>query len=934
MKNQLWAPVAALYFFSGLLVAQNYTVTQNINSVPAILGGWAVGSNVTITANSTVTLAPSGGGTVIHPSEGLPVYFSVQSGNATVSGNNTIQLGNEIGVVTLIAYQPGGNITVTGEGAGTYTVPASSNNSTALIYVGPAEGTNTNTIFKITNNSTVDPSQVYISFMGEIPATTPAQTYGNGTAFASNNSTSSITSYSLSDLTGNITINGNATSAYTFSMNSYSGGRIFISYGQPITAAPEASFNTPYGVWEMTIQGQTSNSTALPPPTISYSQNPLNYSPASNFDVSYVDGVSIPMRTIVRNADGSVQQTSTTNPVWTNNSILEAIKAVVPQDALVMGQGNLTINGTSVDMSTRVVRVISPSFPVSSGGNFTALYHTWSTLLGNLTTSNATLNVASYTSNATNETLASYKLSNVLFGYAGGGSGNYTYQAQNMLNEQGYTYTANFTTNLNPSGANPNLASVGIGNGTAGVHLSGNLTSVGPPTCAAFDIYITSDQMSQPQGIYGSNPKYVVYLTATSTNSTVSQGNSTWYETGGIQNDLSGRIVGDLMAGIVFGWAGSTQSIANHASATGLNTANVTLSSDTVGQIQTGELFYLLSLAAAQTSSGNNTMLQQWVGAGLQPGNPDYYDIFSYNVFGQSVAYGTAFGDRFQGMYSPDTTWYTSFPPPNGGAFWPTVGYAEIELLPVSFPAASPSATITASGNFTAFSTTQGTASAAQAFTAGGSSLTGNITVGAPTSFEVSSDGSTFASSLNIPFGNGTVSPTSLSVRLAASAAAGSPSEPISLTSPGATPVYLSVNGTVTPTSTPYTTWLTNYPGLTGNSTAGSADPDGDGFTNDAEFAFDGNPSVPTDALSQIVASGGNMTISFVARNTSPAGASYQVQSTTDLVAGFTDDSSVDVTRSTDQSGILIPPDYERREFTVQLPAEKKFYRIRATLVP
>lgn len=297
-----------------------------------------------------------------------------------------------------------------------------------------------------------------------------------------------------------------------------------------------------------------------------------------------------------------------------------------------------------------------------------------------------------------------------------------------------------------------------------------------------------------------------------------------------------------------------------------------------------------------------------------------YLAYFSqYDVSINGLSYGFAYADK--GGLS--TNVQMPYPGPTG---------LVVTLNNWSEPASS--ATITASGNFTAFSTTQGTASAAQAFTAGGSSLTGNITVGAPTSFEVSSDGLTFASSLNIPFGNGTVSPTSLSVRLAASAAAGSPSGPISLTSPGATPVYLSVNGTVTPTSTPYTTWLTNYPSLTGNSTAGSADPDGDGFTNDAEFAFDGNPSVPTDALSQVVASGGNMTISFVARNTSPAGATYQVQSTTDLVAGFTDDGSVVVTPSAYQSGILIPADYERREFTVQLPAEKKFYRIRATLVP
>jgi hypothetical protein len=200
------------------------------------------------------------------------------------------------------------------------------------------------------------------------------------------------------------------------------------------------------------------------------------------------------MRTTVRNADWSVQTTSTTNPVWTHPAILSEISALVPSDAGLSGSGNLTINGTQIDLSRKIVRVISPSFPYGSSGD-QALYHGWDSLLNSLISTNGSVRVASYKTDPANQNLQPYNLAGVLFGYAGGGCSTYTNQAPNMLNEQDYDYQANFTSNLNPGG-NTTLTALGIGNGTAGVHLTGNLTSVGPPTCSPFDIYITKNQMN------------------------------------------------------------------------------------------------------------------------------------------------------------------------------------------------------------------------------------------------------------------------------------------------------------------------------------------------------------------------------------------------------------------------------------------------------
>ena len=73
------------------------------------------------------------------------------------------------------------------------------------------------------------------------------------------------------------------------------------------------------------------------------------------------------------------------------------------------------------------------------------------------------------------------------------------------------------------------------------------------------------------------------------------------------------------------------------------------------------------------------------------------------------------------------------------------------------------------------------------------------------------------------------------------------------------------------------------------------------------------------------------MTVSFIARNSTPPGATYQVQESTNLTLGFIS-SNVTASRSTDQNGILVPAQYERREFTVPTTESKKFYRIQATL--
>ena len=102
-------------------------------------------------------------------------------------------------------------------------------------------------------------------------------------------------------------------------------------------------------------------------------------------------------------------------------------------------------------------------------------------------------------------------------------------------------------------------------------------------------------------------------------------------------------------------------------------------------------------------------------------------------------------------------------------------------------------------GTLTAFSTVLGTASAAQSFTVAGSNLTSAITVTAPAGFEVSTDAASYASSKTLTQVSGTVAATTISVRIAASTAAGAlASANVTVEATDVTTANVAVSGTVT----------------------------------------------------------------------------------------------------------------------------------------
>lgn len=224
------------------------------------------------------------------------------------------------------------------------------------------------------------------------------------------------------------------------------------------------------------------------------------------------------------------------------------------------------------------------------------------------------------------------------------------------------------------------------------------------------------------------------------------------------------------------------------------------------------------------------------------------------------------------------------------------------------------------------FATTQGVASTNQTLTVNGEGLTGNIVATAPTGYEVSAGGTTYGPTANIVPASGSVSAASLSVRIAASAAAGTPSGNVQLASTGSQQVNIAVSGSVT---NPYNAWAGGYsldPAVTSGPTAGAptADPDNDGFNNQSEYAFGTDPTQGNAALLSTSVSGGNMIVTWLQRTDAAPGA-YKVKTTPSLDTPFTVDATL-TAAITDGAATPTPPaGYVRKQVSVATSSGRNF---------
>jgi hypothetical protein len=175
-----------------------------------------------------------------------------------------------------------------------------------------------------------------------------------------------------------------------------------------------------------------------------------------------------------------------------------------------------------------------------------------------------------------------------------------------------------------------------------------------------------------------------------------------------------------------------------------------------------------------------------------------------------------------------------------------TNGIASTEFDQIYFTPPASTPTITGAATATAFTTTYGTTSAVQTFAISGSSLTADLVATAPTGFEVSPDGTTYASTATFPQTSGSAS-GSLRIRLAATAPVTGTynSQNIVLSSTGATSVNIATaaSGNAVTAKTLTITGLTpqnkDWDGTTTASVTGT--PAYDGLVNSETFSVTGS---------------------------------------------------------------------------------------------
>jgi PKD repeat protein len=135
-------------------------------------------------------------------------------------------------------------------------------------------------------------------------------------------------------------------------------------------------------------------------------------------------------------------------------------------------------------------------------------------------------------------------------------------------------------------------------------------------------------------------------------------------------------------------------------------------------------------------------------------------------------------------------------------------------VLPFALTVGNPQPTISVTGAPSAFASCSGSPSAVDSISVSGSFLTANLTITAPTDFEVSTTlGSGYGSSVSLAPLSGTVAYTAIYVRLTSSAS-GTPTGNIICASTGATTINVAASGTVNANPAPIAPTLgSNYSG-------------------------------------------------------------------------------------------------------------------------
>lgn len=192
-----------------------------------------------------------------------------------------------------------------------------------------------------------------------------------------------------------------------------------------------------------------------------------------------------------------------------------------------------------------------------------------------------------------------------------------------------------------PNGVGPTAAhhyTLTASFGSSQVTMTGSITKAGSRTPESTTIVITYASLNQPTGVYGCNPSYQVNGAA---------------PTPGIINDVYGWIVGDLVAGLSYGFPGSATQVTVDGKTTAL------------GDVTSTTWFELAKSKPSLMFGGAQS-------------NSAYYNQYAAQIATMSSDfYGFPFSDRVQQplLYFP----------PSGQAGG--VDYLKITILPIAYPA-------------------------------------------------------------------------------------------------------------------------------------------------------------------------------------------------------------------------------------------------------
>jgi len=124
---------------------------------------------------------------------------------------------------------------------------------------------------------------------------------------------------------------------------------------------------------------------------------------------------------------------------------------------------------------------------------------------------------------------------------------------------------------------------------------------------------------------------------------------------------------------------------------------------------------------------------------------------------------------------------------------------------------------------------------------------------------------------------------------------------------------------------TPQQAYLESF-GLSGDDLLGTADPDGDGMDNDAEFAFGTNPVSGASRAVTLTSGTGEIILTYLQRKT---GVTYTVKSLSDLTTPFESGAPVTPYPSANQES-LPSDDYERYEAKLTTDSSRGFLQVKA----